>query len=59
MADDAEKMAASVEYIMAADHHEFVMPDLGLLRRSLDAAHFVAVRKIVGGPALEALEPED
>jgi argininosuccinate lyase len=29
-----------------------------LLRRSLDAAHFVAVRKIAGGPALEALEPE-
>ena len=26
---DAEKMAASVEYIMAADHHEFVMPDEG------------------------------
>ncbi len=55
---DAEKMAASVEYIMAADHHEFVMPDKDLLRRSLDAAHFVAVRKIAGGPALEALEPE-
>ena len=55
---DAEKMAASVEYIMAADHHEFVMPEMGLLRRSLDAAHFVAVRKIAGGPALEALEPE-
>jgi argininosuccinate lyase len=55
---DAEKMAASVEYIMAADHHEFVMPELGLLRRSLDAAHFVAVRKIAGGPALQALEPE-
>jgi argininosuccinate lyase len=55
---DAEKMAASVEYIMAADHHEFVIPELGLLRKSLDAAHFVAVRKIAGGPALEALEPE-
>jgi argininosuccinate lyase len=55
---DAEKMAASVEYIMAADHHEFAMPELGLLRNSLEAAHFVAVRKVPGGPALEALEPE-
>jgi argininosuccinate lyase len=55
---DAEKMAASVEYIMAADHHEFAMPELQLLRKSLDAAHFVAVRKVPGGPALEALEPE-
>jgi argininosuccinate lyase len=55
---DAEKMAASVEYIMAADHHGFLMPELGLLRRSLEAAHFVAVRKVAGGPALEALEPE-
>jgi argininosuccinate lyase len=24
----------------------------------LEAAHFVAVRKVPGGPALEALEPE-
>jgi argininosuccinate lyase len=55
---DAEKMAASVEYIMAAEHHGFLMPELGLLRRSLEAAHFVAVRKVAGGPALEALEPE-
>ncbi len=55
---DADKMAASVEYIMAADHHEFEMPELELLRKSLDAAHFVAVRKIPGGPAPEALEPE-
>ncbi|WP_213805500.1 argininosuccinate lyase [Granulicella sp. dw_53] len=55
---DAEKMAASVEYIMAADHREFEMPELDLLRRSLNAAHFVAVRKVPGGPALEALEPE-
>jgi argininosuccinate lyase len=55
---DADKMAASVEYIMAADHHEFEMPELELLRKSLDAAHFVAVRKIAGGPAPEVLEPE-
>lgn len=55
---DAGKMAASVECIMTADHHEFVMPELELLRKSLDAAHFVAVRKVAGGPALEALEPE-
>jgi argininosuccinate lyase len=55
---DADKMAASVEYIMAADHHELEMPELELLRRSLDAAHFVALRKIPGGPAPEALEPE-
>jgi argininosuccinate lyase len=55
---DAEKMAASVEYIMSAHHHEFVMPELSLLRKSLEAAHFVAVRKVAGGPAPEALEPE-
>ncbi|CAN5513694.1 argininosuccinate lyase [soil metagenome] len=55
---DADKMASSVEYIMAADHHEFEMPELELLRKSLDAAHFVAVRKIAGGPAPEVLEPE-
>ena len=55
---DADKMASSVEYIMAADHHEFEMPELELLRKSLDAAHFVSVRKIVGGPAPEVLEPE-
>jgi argininosuccinate lyase len=55
---DAAKIALSVEHLMAADHSEFVVPELELLRKSLDAAHFVAVRKIVGGPALEALEPE-
>jgi argininosuccinate lyase len=55
---DADKMASSVEYVMAADHHEFEMPELDLLRKSLDAAHFVAVRKIAGGPAPEVLEPE-
>ncbi len=55
---DADKMAASVEYILAADHPTFAMPELQLLRRSLDAAHFVAVRKIAGGPAPEALDPE-
>ena len=55
---DAEKMAASVRNIMASDQHEFTVPELQLLRKSLDAAHFVAVRKVAGGPALEALEPE-
>jgi len=39
-------------------HREFKVPEIGLLRKSLDAAHFIAVRKIPGGPAPEALEPE-
>lgn len=33
------------------------MPDVGLLRKALDAEHFVALRTIPGGPALSALEP--
>jgi argininosuccinate lyase len=55
---DSETMASSVEYIMAADHHEFVRPEKWLVRESLDAGHFVRVRKVPGGPALETLEPE-
>jgi argininosuccinate lyase len=55
---DADKMAVSVEQIMVASHLEFKTPKLELLRKALDAANFVAVRKIPGGPAPEALEPE-
>ena len=55
---DADKMARSVQQIFAGDHTSFVMPDVGLLRKALDAAHFVELRGIPGGPALRALEPE-
>ncbi len=55
---DVGRMAASVEYSLAAHHPEFPVPDLELLKRSLDAANFIAVRRIPGGPALEVLEPE-
>jgi argininosuccinate lyase len=55
---DADKVASSVERLLASKHPEFVMPDLGILRKSLEAAHFVAVRKIPGGPAPEVLDPE-
>jgi argininosuccinate lyase len=55
---DPDKMAAEVASIMAEKHREFKVPEIGLLRKSLDAAHFIAVRKIPGGPAPEALEPE-
>ncbi|GAC1417163.1 MAG: argininosuccinate lyase [Acidobacteriaceae bacterium] len=55
---DADKMADTVQSIMHAHQKKFAIPDLGLLRRSLDAAHFVTLRKIAGGPALVALEPE-
>jgi argininosuccinate lyase len=55
---DTERMASSVERILAAQKHHFPTPDQALLRESLQAANFVAVRKVVGGPAPEALGPE-
>jgi argininosuccinate lyase len=55
---DPDKMAAEVTSIMAERYREFKVPEIELLRESLDAARFVAVRKIPGGPAPEALEPE-
>jgi argininosuccinate lyase len=55
---DAQEMAASVERILARHHPEYSIPDTLVLRQALQAAHFVAIRSIPGGPALEALEPE-
>jgi argininosuccinate lyase len=55
---DAQKMAASVERILATDHPEYSIPDPVELRQALRAAHFVAIRRIPGGPAPEALDPE-
>jgi argininosuccinate lyase len=55
---DAASMAARVEEILAEQYPHLPMPQGDLLLRSLRADHFVAVRKIEGGPAPEALEPE-
>ncbi len=55
--DDAA-MADLVRELMTAEHPQYPVPRLEVLRRSLDAAHFVAIRTIPGGPALAALEPE-
>ncbi len=54
---DAERMAAHVERLLA-EHPGYPAADPALLRRSLDAAHFIAVRQIPGGPAPQALDPE-
>ncbi len=55
---DAQKMAASVERILATSHPEYSIPDPVVLRQALQAAHFIAIRRIPGGPAPEALDPE-
>jgi argininosuccinate lyase len=55
---DAEKMAASVERILATNHPQYPVPNPLVLRQALQAAYFVAIRGIPGGPAPEALEPE-
>jgi argininosuccinate lyase len=55
---DAREMAASVERLLAARHPEYAAPDPRVLRQALQATHFVAIRRIPGGPAPEALEPE-
>jgi argininosuccinate lyase len=55
---DAGMMASSVEFILAAHYPSIEVPDREVLKRSLEAEHFVAVRKIAGGPSAEVLEPE-
>jgi argininosuccinate lyase len=55
---DVEAMANSVQRILREQHPELAVPSLDVLRRSLDAANFVSVRSVPGGPALAALEPE-
>lgn len=54
---DADRMANEVEGILRTEHKEFAMPDTVLLRKALDAEHFVDLRTVPGGPALSALEP--
>ena len=54
---DLEKMAVSIERILAASAPSFHV-DAALIRASLTASNFVAVRTIVGGPGSEALDPE-
>lgn len=55
---DPGKIIAYVRQILVQQYSHLPMPEAGLLERALSAQHFVAVRKIDGGPALEALEPE-
>jgi argininosuccinate lyase len=55
---DADKMIAFVRQILVQQYPHLPTPAAGLLERALQAANFVAVRKIDGGPAPEVLEPE-
>ncbi len=55
---DADRMASSVQRLISAQNQRFPVPEHALLRKSLEAANFVAVRKVAGGPAPEALDPE-
>jgi argininosuccinate lyase len=54
---DLEKMASTVEEIMASHQPRFAV-DPPVLREALTASNFVAVRRIPGGPAAAALDPE-
>ena len=55
---DADAMAASVCDLLATRGPHRQPPSIELLRRAMDAAHFVTIRNIPGGPAPEALDPE-
>jgi len=55
---DPVKIIAYVRQILAEQYSHLPTPEAGLLERALLAKNFVAVRKIDGGPAPEALEPE-
>jgi argininosuccinate lyase len=52
------RIADSVHGVMTRMKSGFAIPPIDVLQRSLDAANFVSVRTIQGGPALLALEPE-
>jgi argininosuccinate lyase len=54
---DREKMAAAVERILATRTPRYQV-DGTLIREALTASNFIAVRKVAGGPAEEALSPE-
>lgn len=53
---DRERMIGLVSG--ALDDNGIAAPDEEVLRKALDAANFVAVRTVVGGPAPAALNPE-
>jgi argininosuccinate lyase len=55
---DAEGMAALVARILAEQYSHLPLPAVDMLVRAMRAEHFVAVRKVEGGPAPEALDPE-
>jgi argininosuccinate lyase len=55
---DAEGMASLVARILAEQYSHFPLPAVDVLVRAMRAEHFVAVRKVEGGPAPEALDPE-
>jgi argininosuccinate lyase len=55
---DAAKMAALVVKILTEQYSHFSLPSIDVLVRAMSAEHFVALRKIEGGPAPEALDPE-
>ena len=55
---DAAKMAALVSRILAEQYSHLPLPAVDMLVRAMSAEHFVALRKIEGGPAPEALDPE-
>jgi len=53
-----DTMATTVQTLLANDPEHPLQVDLGILRQSLDAQHFIDIRTIPGGPALSALTPE-
>ncbi len=55
---EPETLVCAVEELMAAKYPELSVPARALLRSSLDASNFVTVRRVTGGPAAEALDPE-
>ena len=55
---DADAMAASVHDLLATGEALRQPPSTELLRRAMDSAHFVEIRRIPGGPAPQALNPE-
>jgi argininosuccinate lyase len=55
---DAAGMATLVARILAEQYSHLPLPAVDALVKAMSAAHFVAVRKIEGGPAPEALDPE-
>jgi argininosuccinate lyase len=55
---DAKGMAALVTGILAEQYSHLPLPAVDVLVGAMRAEHFVAVRKVEGGPSPEALDPE-